>query len=87
MKLRPTKIKPLKFRVRGYILNEYEFLQFRYDVARGIFPPCKVTCINTGKSCKVLRDGTLNDDIYVDILANIMIEHFKFNRYAKFCTS
>jgi len=59
MKARPQKIKPPKFRVGRYVLNEYELRKLQLDVCNGIFEPNFVVKDEVGNTSAIRADGIL----------------------------
>jgi hypothetical protein len=77
-----TRIKPPKFRVGRYILNEYELRQLQLEVAQGLKPfGIKVTSLQNNMSDVILPNGKFETgfgaDSGYDIGSKIAIKHYK----------
>lgn len=73
-----TRIKPPKFRVGRYVLNEYEIRQYCLEVAEGKREPGDLVKDSEGNTATILRDGRLTRNLEGwDIGGVIAIKHYK----------
>jgi hypothetical protein len=63
-KAKPQRIKPPKFRVGRYVLNEYELRKLQLDVCNGIFEPNFVVKDEAGNTSTIRPDGILTGNLH-----------------------
>lgn len=73
-----TRIKPPKFKIGRYVLNEYEMRQFMLEVAQGKRKHGVKISNMYGESAIILPNGRLDLNIRgFSIATDISIEHFR----------
>jgi hypothetical protein len=79
-----TRIKPPKFRVGRYVLNEYEIRQFCLEVARGERKPGIIIKDAEGNRATILRDGRLSNNLKGwDVIGNIELAKHRVTYYMR----
>jgi hypothetical protein len=80
MKYRP-KIKPPKYRVGRYVLNEYELRSLMVSVAKGEIDDIIIVSDINGNMATILPSGRLDGTLYgLDINSKFTLELLKNDR-------
>jgi hypothetical protein len=76
-----TRIKPPKYKVGKYSLNEYEVRNLQVEVAKGLKPHGIKVKDEKGKTGIIREDGLLTEKMYgYDITAMICLELLGINK-------
>lgn len=78
-----TRIKPPKYRIGKYSLNEYELRQLMLEVAKGEKPQGLIVKDKKGLCAIIQKDGSLNCNLFgLDITSRATLDMIRLRREA-----
>lgn len=76
-----TRIKPTKYRVGRYVLNQIELTYLCVEVAKGLKPSgIKVTNLDTKEVARITENGVLDNAILNTMETSLKLERVRFHR-------